>query len=83
MPMEPDPLEPHWEVLAAADPEDVAQRSGCRITPGGEGYLVHFLDRRHLVRPDVRTVEPADPGGRRPVDFETGLVFLVYCRAVV
>ena len=76
--MEPDPLEPHWEVLAAADPEDVVQRSGCRIAPGGEGYLVHFLDRRYLVRPDARTVEPADPGDRRPVDFETGLVLLVY-----
>jgi hypothetical protein len=73
-----DPLFPHWEALAAADPADVARRALCQIDAQGRGYLIRFLDRQYLVRPRERAVQPADPRDTEPVHFEVALVLLVY-----
>jgi len=73
-----DPLGPHWEALAAAEPADVVRRSRCRLDPEGRGYLIRFLDREYLVAPSARTIRPADPDDERPANFEVGMVLLVY-----
>ncbi len=78
MARQPDPLGPHWEALRAAQPEDVLRRSLCEADPDGRGYLLQFLDRRYLVNPAERLVEPADPEDEEPVNFEVGMVLLVY-----
>jgi len=75
---ERDPLGPHWEALAAADLADVARRSLCEIDPKGRGCLIQFLDRRYLVNPSQRAIQPADPDDTLRVNFEVGLVLLVY-----
>jgi hypothetical protein len=73
-----DPLDPHWEALAAADSADVGRRSLCEIDPQGRGYLIQFLNRPYLVNPSDRTIQPTDPNDEGRVNFEVGMVLLVY-----
>jgi len=73
-----DPLGPHWEALAAAEPADVVRRSGCCLDVDGRGYLIRFLDRAYLVAPSARTIRLAHSDDERPVNFEVGMVLLVY-----
>lgn len=73
-----DPLGPHWEALAKANPQDVARRSLADIDPGGGGYRMEFLRREYLVDPATRTVRPADPEDTGRVNFEVRMVLLVY-----
>lgn len=73
-----DPLAPHWDVLAAADAADVLRRSQSQADPAGRGYLVTFLGRRFLVDPAARCVTLAEPEDPERVNFETGMVLLVY-----
>jgi len=72
-----DPLEPHWNALAAADAADVAARTGCRLDADGARFVVGFLGREYVVDAEARLVRPADDPSR-PANFEVGMVLLVY-----
>ena len=69
-----------WERLCAADPEETAKRSLCRIDPARGGYIVHLLGGEYLVKPSDRAVETLRPALRseKPAGFNETLLSVNY-----